>query len=166
MMELMEWLAVGTGALVGFVFLSPNVDYILIIVYYALFKSRYGFDAIYNVADDDATYNCYKTQTKEFKTYADYLRIHRVAQPSSYKRFRRYYDGLVKMLLTRTIPIVLLPAIIFWSNWYYYLIGVLIVFVGLLTYKRFVKRKRVGLYQRLMVFAVISDYIKDTKKTK
>ena len=166
MMELMEWLAVGAGALIGFVFLSPNVDYILIIIYYALFKSRYGFDAMYNAADDEATYNYYKTQTKEFKTYADYLRIHRAAQPSSYERFRRYYDALVKMLLTRTILIVLLLAVVFWLNWYYYLIGVLIVFVGLLAYRRFVKRKRVGSYQRLMVFAVIRDYIKDTKKTK
>lgn len=166
MMEFMEWLAVGAGALIGFVFLSPNVDYILIIIYYALFKSRYGFDAMYAMADDEATYNYYKTQVKGFKTYADYLRIHKAAQPSSYKRFRRYYDALVKMLLTRTIPIVLLTAIVFWSNWYYYLIGVLIVFVGLLAYKRFVKRNRVGLYQRLMVFAVIRDYVKDTKKTK
>jgi hypothetical protein len=166
MMEFMEWLAIAAGVLIGFIFLSPNVDYILIIIYYALFKSSYGFDAMYNAADDEATYNYYKTQSKEFKTYADYLRIHKAAQPSSYKRFRRYYDSLAKMLLTRTAPITLLPAIIFWSNWRYYLIGVFIIFVGLLAYKRFVERNRAGLYQRLMVFAVIRNYIKDTKKVK
>ena len=166
MMEFMEWLAFGVGVSIGFVFLSSNVDYILIIICYTLFKSSYGFDVMYNAADDEATYNYYKTQSKEFKTYADYLRVHRAAQPSSHKRFRRYYDSLAKMLLTRIVPIVLLPAIIFWSNCYYYLIGVLIVFVGLLAYKRFVKHKRVGSYQRLMVFAVICDYIKDTKKVK
>lgn len=162
----MEWLAIGSGALIGVVFLSPNVDYILIILHYVLFKSRIGFDAMYDAADDEATYKYFKAQVKEFRTYADYLRIHNAAQPSSYERFRRYYDALVKKLLTRVIPIVLLPAVIFWLNWYYYLVGVLVVFVGLTSYKSFVKRSRSGLYQRLMVLAVLCDYIKDTKKTK
>lgn len=164
MMESMEWLAIGAGALIGFIFLSKNVDYVLIVLYYALFKSRIGFNAMYDAADDEATYKYFKTQVKEFKTYSDYLRIHKAAKPSSFKRFRRYYDALAKMLLTRIVPIVLLPAVIFWSNWYYYLVGVLAVLVGLIGYKRFVKRSRVGTYQRLMVLAVLCDYIQYTEK--
>lgn len=164
MMEIMEWLAIGMGALIGYIFLSQKVDYIMIVSYYTLFKSRIGFDAIYDTADDEATYKYFKPQVNEFQTYADYLRIHKAAQPSSYERFRRYYDSIARMLLIRIAPIVLLPAVIFWSNWYYYLIGVLAVFVGLIGYKRFVKRNRAGQYQRLMVFAVLRDYIKDSKK--
>lgn len=166
MMESMEWLAIGAGALIGYIFLSTNVDYFLIVLYYALFKSRIGFDAMYDTADDEATYKYFKSKVKYFNTYADYLRIHKAAQPSSFKRFRRYYDALVEMLLTRIAPIVLLPAVIFWSDWYYYLVGVLAVLIGLIGYKRFVRRSRVGMYQRLMVLAVLCDYIKDTKKTK
>lgn len=166
MMESMEWLAVGIGALIGFIFLSPNVDYILIVLYYALFKSRIGFDVMYDAADDEATYKYFKAKAEELNTYADYLRIHNAAKPSSFKRFRRYYDTLVKMLLTRTVPIVLLPAVFFWSNWCYYLVGVLAVLVGLIGYKRFVKRSRVDMYQRLMVLAVLCDYIKDKRQTK
>lgn len=164
MMEVMEYLATGSGALIGFIFLSKTIDYILITFYYALFSSPHGFDVMYDAADDEDTYKYYfKTQAKNFKTYVDYLRTHKDAQPSSYKRFRKYYDSLFKMLLTRILPIVLLPAIIFWSNWYFYLLGVIIVFIALIIYRRFVKQKRAGYYQRLMVFAVISDYIKDTK---
>jgi len=167
MMGIMEYLAIGAGALIGFIFLSKNIDYIFVIFYYALFNSRPGFDAIYDAADDEFTYGYFfKTQAKDFKTYTDYLRIHKAAQPSSYKRFRRYYDSLAKMLLTHILPIVLLPAIIFWSNWYFYLFGMFIVFVCLIIYTRFVKQKRAGYYQRLMVFAVINDYIKDIKKAK
>jgi hypothetical protein len=166
MMEVMEYLAFGAGALIGYIYLSKNINYILIVTHYSLFKSRVGFDAMYAMADDEVTYEYYKAEVKEFKTYAGYLRTHKAAQPSSYERFRRYYDALVKMLLTRIIPIVLLPAIIFLSNWYYYFIGVIVVFVGLLAYNQFVKRNRVGLYQRLMVFAILRDYIKDMKKAK
>lgn len=165
-METMEWLAVGIGVLIGLVFLSPNVDYILITLYYSLFRSRTGFDALYDAADDEQTYLYFKGQGKEFRTYADYLRIHRAAQSSSFERFRRYYDSLQKMLLIRVAPFVLLPAIVFWSNWYYYLLGVMAVLLGTLAYKRYVKRNRVGLYQRLMVFAVLRDYVQDAKKTK
>ena len=154
-----------TGALIGFIFLSKNIDYIFVIFYYALFNSRPGFDAIYDAADDEFTYGYFfKTQAKDFKTYADYLRIHKAAQPSSYERFRRYYDSIVMVLWARTLPIVLLPAIIFWSNWYFYLLGTIIVFTSLLIYTRFVKQTRAGFYQRLIVYTVISDYVKDTKK--
>ena len=163
----MEYLAIVAGALIGFIFLSKNIDYIFVIFYYALFNSRPGFDAIYNAADDEFTYGYFfRTQAKDFKTYADYLRIHKAAQPSSYERFRRYHDSIVMVLWARILPIVLLPAIIFWSNWYFYLLGAIIVFTSLLIYTRFVKQTRVGFYQRLIVYTVISDYIKEIKKAK
>lgn len=158
-MGIMEWLALVIGVFVGLLGYFRVVDYIFIVIYYALFSTRRNFHDIYAAADDEATYNYFKSQLKGVESYTDYLRLHKKVQPSSFTRFRAYYDTLVVMILGRITPIVLLPAIIFWSNWYYYVVGVLTAFILLLIYKRFVKGIRAGYYQRLMVFAVIDSYI-------
>lgn len=113
----MEYIAFGVGLVIGFVFLRTRIDYILIILSYVLFKSRHGFDAMYSAADDETTYNYIKPDIGLIKTYAQYLRIHASAQPSSHERFSRYYKTVAKMLYVRVIPILLLPTIFFWSNW-------------------------------------------------
>lgn len=160
----MEYIAFGVGLVIGFVFLRTRIDYILIILSYVLFKSRHGFDAMYSAADDETTYNYIKPDIGLIKTYAQYLRIHASAQPSSHERFSRYYKTVAKMLYVRVIPILLLPTIFFWSNWYYYLIGIATVLLGLLTYRRFVKGYSFGTYQRLIILAVLKDYMATNNK--
>ncbi len=67
---------------------------------------------------------------------------------------------------TRVTPITLLPAILFWSNWYFYIAGLLVAFVVLMLCAVIVKPRGAGARKRLMVFAVMRDYLKDQKKTK
>src|SRR5690606_21958091 len=60
-------------------------------------------------------------------------------------------------LLLRVVPIVLAPAVIFWSNWYFYLLGVGSIFLALVGYEIALHGFRPGFYQRLVVFTVLSS---------
>ena len=169
MIDSMEYLALGVGVLFGLVYLqlSQAIDWILVVLHYMFFRSKENFYGLYDNTEQESVYEHLKyTETLDVKDYADYLRLHQAARPSAYKRFRKYYDALVKVLLVRVAPITLLPAILFWSNWYYYVEGLLIAFIVLALYAILVKPRGAGARKRLMVFAVMRDYLKDNKKTK
>ena len=169
MIDSMEYLALGVGVLFGLVYLqlSQAIDWILVVLHYMFFRSKENFYGLYDNTEQESVYEHLKyTETLDVKDYADYLRVHQAARPSAYKRFRKYYDALVKVLLVRVAPITLLPAILFWSNWYYYVEGLLIAFIVLALYAILVKPRGAGARKRLMVFAVMRDYLKDNKKTK
>lgn len=168
MMNDMEYVALIVGVLVGLIYLpiAQAIDWILVVFRYMSLRSEDAFYGLYDITDDETTYEYLKfTDLADIKTYADYLRIHRAARPSAYKRFRKYYGTLVGFLLTRVAPITLLPTIIFWSNWYYYLLGLLFALLLLVAYALILKPRGAGARKRLMVFAVIRDYLKDSKKT-
>jgi small-conductance mechanosensitive channel len=165
----MDYLALGVGVLFGLVYLqlSQAIDWILVVLHYMFFRSKENFYGLYDNTEQESVYEYLKyTETLDVRDYADYLRLHQAARPSAYKRFRKYYDALVKVLLVRVAPITLLPAILFWSNWYYYVEGLLIAFIVLALYAIIVKPRGAGARKRLMVFAVMRDYLKDNKKTK
>lgn len=169
MIDSMEYLALGDGVLFGLVYLqlSQAIDWILVVLHYMFFRSKENFYGLYDNTEQESVYEHLKyTETLDVRDYADYLRLHQAARPSAYKRFRKYYDALVKVLLVRVAPITLLPAILFWSNWYYYVEGLLIAFIVLALYAIIVKPRGAGARKRLMVFAVMRDYLKDNKKTK
>ena len=169
MIDSMEYLALSAGVLFGLAYLhfSQAIDWILVVLHYAFFRSKDSFYGLYDNTEQESVYEHLKyTETLDVKDYADYLRLHQAARPSAYKRFRKYYDALVKVLLVRVAPITLLPAILFWSNWYYYVEGLLIAFIVLALYAVLVKPRGAGARKRLMVFAVMRDYLKDNKKTK
>lgn len=169
MIDSMEYLALGIGSLFGLVYLqlSQAIDWILVVLHYMFYRSKESFYGLYDNTEQESVYEHLKyTETLYVKSYADYLQIHQAARPSAYERFRKYYDTLVKVLLVRVAPITLLPAILFWSNWYYYIGGLLIALVVLTLYAVVVKPQGAGARKRLMVFAVMRDYLKDQKKTK
>lgn len=155
MIDSMEYLALGAGLTFGLVYLhlSQAIDWILVVIHYAFFRSKESFYGLYDNTEQESVYEHLKyTETIAVKDYADYLRVHQAARPSAYKRFRRYYDTLVRVILVRVLPITLLPAILFWSNWYYYIGGTLIAFTVLALYAIIVKPRGAGARKRLMVY--------------
>lgn len=162
----MELVALIVGVVLGWFVFVRSVDWLLIVFYYALFSSKKDFKTLYASADDEATYLFVRDRIKDIESYADYLRLHEAALPSSFKRFHRYYRNLVKLLLIRVAPLVLLPTIIFWNRWDLYLLGVLIPLFVLVAYKMLIKRYRAGYYQRLIVFAVFKDFLTGAKNKK
>ena len=169
MIDSMEYLALGAGFTFGLLYLqlSQAIDWILIVIHYAFFRSKESFYGLYDNTEQESVYEHLKyTETIVVKDYADYLRVHQAVRPSAYKRFRRYYDTLVRVILVRVLPITLLPAILFWSNWYYYIGGILIAFTVLALYAIIVKPRGAGPRKRLMVFAVMRDYLKNSKLSR
>lgn len=169
MIDTMEYLAFGIGALFGLIYLqrSKAIDWILVVFHYMPIKSKVSFYGLYDNTEQESAYRYLKDEDDpDIKNYADYLRVHQAARPSAYERFRKYYDALAKMLLVRVAPIALLPAILFWSNWYYYVCGVLIALVVLSFYALIVNPRGAGARKRLMVFTVMRDYLADIKTTQ
>lgn len=169
MINSMEYIALSVGAVFGLLYLqlSQAIDWILVVFHYMFYRSKESFYGLYDNTEQESVYEHLKySETISVRSYADYLRIHQAARPSAYKRFRKYYDTLVKVLVVRVAPITLLPAILFWSNWYFYIAGLLAALVVLMLYSVIVKPRGAGARKRLMVFAVMRDYLKDQKKTK
>jgi MFS superfamily sulfate permease-like transporter len=61
---------------------------------------------------------------------------------------------------------LLIPAILFWSNWYFYIVGALVAVILLTLYVIIVKPNSAGARKQLLVLAILKNYLKDQKKTK
>lgn len=75
----------------------------------------------------------------KIKTRDDFYKLHDEARDDMYKIFNHYRVEATKDVLLRVLPVILLPAIVFWQNWYYYLLGVAIVSAVLIAYKALVR---------------------------
>ncbi|HEV2402621.1 MAG TPA: hypothetical protein VGS08_00280 [Candidatus Saccharimonadales bacterium] len=160
----MEFLAIISGVVVGVVvFAGRRIDYVLILVHFGHIRSVATFETIYDNADDEATFSL-NDKSLGVKTYAEYLRLHNAVRKTAYTRYRMFYDSLLRLVLIRMLPILLLPAILFWSRWYFYLFGLLIACTVIFTYKSSIVRHKVGFYQRMLIGAILANYQKEQKK--
>lgn len=161
MIDLMSIIVLVIGILFGFwCFGRQVVDWLFTILHTSAFSTKKGFYDLYDMADDKVSYKFYKDHNKDVQKYADYLKLHAEARPAAYKTFRSTYDALTKSLFFRTLPVALAPAILFWSNWYFYLLGVFTAFACLVVYEISKNGLRPGFYQRLVVFTVLNTYCK------
>jgi len=165
MIETMSIVALVVGILFGlWCFGGQKISWLFTILHSSVFSTKKGFYDLYDMADDDVSYKWYTDHNRGIKKYADYLKLHAEARSSAYTTFKETYDVLVKSFLTRILPIALAPAVLFWSNWYFYLIGIAVTFIVLVAYEVAKNGVRPGFYQRLVVYTTLSTYAK--KKTK
>lgn len=161
----MELLAIATGMIVCWAVLANRrIDFVLILFYFAHVRNQRAFEALYDNADDEATFSLNSHNELGIETYADYLRLHQAVRRTAYSRFRRFNDKLLRQLITRMLPGLLLPVTLFWSRWYFYLFGLLITGVIIFTYKTIIVRHRIGFYQRMLIGAILANYQKEQKK--
>lgn len=166
MIEIMSIVALVVGIVFGFwCFGRQTTSWLFVILHTSAFSTKKGFYDLYDMADDEVSFKFYKDHNADISKYADYLKMHAAARPSAYKTFRKTYTALTKSLFTRILPLALVPAIIFWSNWYFYLAGVAITLICLVAYEIFKHGVRPGFYQRLIVFTVLNTYSKSQKIT-
>lgn len=161
MIEIMSIVALVVGLLFGFWCFRETVSWLFVILHTSAFSTKEGFYNLYDMADDEVSFKFYGDHNKEIRKYADYLKVHAAARPSAYKTFRKTYEALIKSIFTRTLPIALAPAILFWSNWYFYLAGVAIMLTCFVAYELSKHGFRPGFYQRLVVYTVLNTYSKD-----
>ena len=169
MIHPMKLIAFATGALISWWVLSGRrIDYVLILFYFARNRTKRAFNALYDIADDEATWSFNSANTEiHIKSYADYLRLHEATRKTAYVRFRVFYNALLKLLLTRILPIALMPAVLFLSHWCWYLLGVVVALIVIVLHKTYIVGHKIGFYQRMIVGATISNYQKEQqRKTK
>jgi hypothetical protein len=161
----MSIVALAIGILFGlWCFGGQRTGWLFTIFHSSIFSTKKGFYNLYDVSDDEVSYEWYSGHNDGIKKYADYLKLHADARESAYDTFKGMYDAIVKSFLIRILPISITPAILFWSNWYLYIIGVF-ASVGLLVVYEIAKYGvRPGFYQRLVIYTTLSTYAK--KKTK
>lgn len=165
MIEIMSIVALVVGILFGlWWFGGHKISWLFTIFHSSVFSTKKGFYNLYDMADDEISYKWYTDHNSGIKKYADYLKLHADARSSAYATFKETYDALVKSFVTRIVPIALVPAILFWSNWYFYLMGVATAFIALVAYEVVNNGVRPGFYQRLVVYTTLGTYAK--KKTK
>lgn len=167
MIELMEIIALVIGVVIGLYWYRGTAEYMLTLLYLLPFRTKDTFELLYDHADDEVTFAFIGDSLESVKKYSDFYRLHKAARPLSFKYFQKYYEGLKSVFFSPKALLVLVPAIAFWTNWYLYLIGVVLSLVGIIVYKLVQDGQRAGLYQRLIVLLVIESHQKaHTKKSK
>lgn len=164
MIKLMEIIALVIGVIFGFYWYRGVAEYMLTLLYLLPFRTKDKFEWLYDHADDEVTYNFIGDSLEGVQKYSDFYRLHQAARPSSFKNFQKYYKGLKSVFFNPKPLLILVPAIIFWTNWYLYLVGVILSLIGILLYKRVKNGQRAGFYQRLVILLVIESYQKAHKK--
>jgi len=163
MIELMSIVALVVGLFLGWFVFSRSIGTFLTVTIMWPYLSKRHFMSFYELADDEVSFKFMVLD--DVKTYADYLRLHESAKKSAYKRFRHIFDNAARVLVLRLLPIALLPAIIFWTNWYWYILGELVLVVLFVVRDLQQHHFGIGFYQRVMLNTVLSNYLKD-RKTK
>lgn len=165
MIKAMEYIAFVSGVLMGILFLGRKKNFELIIAYFVFYKYR-NRDRFYKLFDHlkkDVVMEYIEDNGLAYN-YSDYLHIHKEIRPTAYEKAMYYYSTTASMVILRILPICLLPAIIFLSNWYLYVAGVLFIAILTTIYRFVVKPEKIALSRDLFVIIVISDYIKEKRE--
>jgi len=163
-MDYLVYIAVVVGGIVSFLrlFFNDKLDELMIVIGCLPFRSRRKFDDLYNFIDNDFMHDYFikVINSKQIKTYTDFSKLREKAQPTMYKRFMRYQNEFTKDFAWRVAPTILLPAVVFWSYWYYYLLGAVAVTLAMAFCKGFVHEEGLGYYQYLVLSLSFRDYLK------
>lgn len=158
MIGLMNIVALVAGLLLTWFLFAKSTNMFAMALVFLFDRSEPRFMALYDLIDDEVSFQFMASE--DIKTYADYLRRHRAARKTIYERFRRYFDTVMKVFL-RTLLIAILPAVLFWSHWYWYLIGVAIMVLSTVAYEYLIHNRRPGFYQRVMFETLLVTHPKD-----
>lgn len=161
MIESMDIVALVIGILFSLlIFRKSTIDRILVLLHTGAFSNKRNFYGLYDKLDDEDSARMYKDHDKSVTKYADYLKLHAAARSSAYKTFGEIRKNLVRSLLFKVIPVSLIPAILFWNYWYFYVIGVLITLAIALTSELLRHGYRPVAKQRAIIFTTLSLYLK------
>ncbi|MGK2896248.1 MAG: hypothetical protein ACSLEY_01410 [Candidatus Saccharimonadales bacterium] len=88
MIELMSIIALIVGLLIGsWCFGGQRLNWLFTIFNSSAFSTKKGFYNLYDIVDDEVSFEWYKNHNDEIKKYADYLKLHADARESAYKIF-------------------------------------------------------------------------------
>lgn len=159
MIGLMMYGALLVGLLLGFWLFYRNSGLYMSALVYIFDSSKRRFMVIYDLMDDERFYDFMILDG--IKTYADYLRLHEAARKTIYKRFQRQLRSVRRTVLNHTLLGIALPSLVFWSNWYWYLLGFTIAALIFIAYARVALNRGRGYYLGACVNALFVEYLRD-----
>lgn len=162
-MDYMIYIAAISGGIISFALFNFKVGIDLLMTFIGCFilRSKFYYDAFYEVIDNEPTYTSIFKNTigMRVKSYKDYIKLLDNANSAVRKRFMFYQNQMLKDLLLRVFPILLLPSLIFWRYWYVYLFGVIFVIISMLAYKRFVLRRTFTFNRYVVLSLCFNEYL-------
>lgn len=154
----MEILAILTGLTMGAIIGNKTSEHLMILFYHRNFLSEEKYMQLYDFIDDEFHYEMYAAcMDKPPKNYAEFLKLHQKIRPKAYRIFRRYIEQLALHQAKILGLYVLLPMVIFYRQWYIFLITVTVVVAGFALYKRYRKDNGVDFNAILMMITVLKD---------
>lgn len=158
------YIALASGLLVGWwLFSGTLAGVILTLIYHFKYKDEDSYLNLYDVMDTEFNFEMMKVQKNAPKSYTEFLRQHQAARLNVYTYLTANRAAYRKLVLVRCLFIAV-PAVIFWNNWYYYAGSVLIVLLGTIAYKRFIKHNTANFYRMLVQITLISENQKQKRK--
>ncbi len=165
MKSIMSYLAIVLGSLVAFWLTSRMTDYLFLAYYHRNCLKGDSYLKLYDFMDSDFNFDMMQGQKGAPKSYAEFLRLHEKTRHFAVKIFKENMKAILKFTGSRYILLLALPAILFASRWYYYVIPVLAVQLGFIVYKRYVKGYGIDFYLVLMQITIINEHQLESKKS-
>ena len=160
----MKYAALFSGVLMGLAYLRRPKTFDWVIMYFVFYKyrNRNKFYQLFDHLKKDIVMDYIEDHGLAYN-YSDYLNIHKEIRPSAYEKAMYYYGQIAAMVILRIFPICILPAIIFLSNWYMYVAGVLLIALLTILYIFFVEPGKITMRREVVVMVVIDEYIKEKR---
>ena len=145
MMEEMDYLAY-VAMVVGVVIallrlvVKDKLDEIILVVESFQHRKEEDFYVFYDFMSEGVYQFFIDTiGSPKIKTKDQFYRLHDSARDAMYDIFSHYRVNATKDVVYRVLPLILLPAILFWNHWYFYVLGVVAATILLVLYKLLVK---------------------------
>ncbi len=149
--------AIGFGLLIGWWLAKSHTEYLLVIFYHFRYRDPLKYLELYDAQDSEYTFQMMQGQKDSPKNYAQYLLWHQSCRPKASETFKFYWDALVKQMIRDYLILLLLPALLFYRNWLFYVAGVFLFHFGYFIYLHFIKQKRLGFYSIMIQTLIINE---------
>jgi len=161
----MEYVAFFSGVLMGLAYLSrPKIfDWVIMYFVFYRYRNRKRFYSLFDKLKNKIVKE-YIEDNGLIHNYSDYINIHKELRPSAYDKAMYYYGQMAIRVVLRILPICLLPAIIFLSNWYMYIFGILLIASLRFFYTLMIEPKKFTMRRDIVIIAIINDFIKDKRE--
>ncbi|MES2971458.1 MAG: hypothetical protein V4702_04000 [Patescibacteria group bacterium] len=147
------------GVFAGLWLMWRCADLLLILYYQSRYQDKESYLALYDLLDDEYSYKVMQRQDPIIATYDTYLKLHQQARKDAYKYFIRYYHRVSRNVALHCILFLFAPSLVLFSKALWFAIPALVVFVLGVFYKRFVKKIDTDFAGRMMLAAVLKQYL-------
>ncbi|HIA91701.1 TPA: hypothetical protein EYO12_01115 [Candidatus Saccharibacteria bacterium] len=151
----MEYVAFVSGLAVSYFLAKRAGHYFLILFYHFNYRNRY--EEIFDLHQNEPFYEVIRLENKYTITYADHLYRHQLVKPFAQEKFTSYWNSFTKLVTYLYVYYGLLPGLIFFKYYPYYLLGIVIYHIVFFAYSVLIKEHDVIYNYRILYLALVTD---------